>query len=163
MTVSAVNSLLHRARKTLAENYQKSITVTPPVDEKTQLLLDRYVQVWKTADVDGLVALLRRDAIIAMPPSPSWYRGRNNIAKFSALSFFGEGGMFPGRAKGRWRLLPTRANGSPAFAIYLRNEQNIYQAFGLQFLVLQGGKILQIINFIDPDVPARFGLPPVLT
>lgn len=162
LTVSSVNSLLHRARKTLAENYQTKTAVKPLTDEKTQWLLDRYVRAWKTADVDGLVALLKWDAIIAMPPSPSWYQGRKAIAEFSAFSYFSIGGMFPGKAKNRWRLLPVRANGSPAFAIYQRDDQNQYQAFGLQVLILQRGKISQIINFIDPALPPRFGLPKTL-
>jgi RNA polymerase sigma-70 factor, ECF subfamily len=161
-TLSSVNSLLHRARRALAENYQKPMALRPPADEKTQWLLDRYVRAWKTADVEGLVALLKWDAIIAMPPSPSWYRGRKAIAVFSKMSFFGTGGLFPGKAKNRWRLLPTRANGAPAFAIFQRNEQNQYQAFGLQILILQSGKISQIHNFIDPGLPGRFGLPSVL-
>ena len=161
-TVSAVNSLLHRARKTLAENYESTVDARPLTDKKTQWLLDRYVRAWKSADVDGLISLLKRDAILAMPPSPSWYRGRIAIAKFSAISFFGNGGMFPGKAKNRWRLLPTRANGSPAFAIYQRDEQNRYQAFGLQILILQRGRISEIINFIDSDLPAQFGFTNVL-
>lgn len=159
LTVSSVNSLLHRARKTLADNYQSASTSKLITDEKTQWLLDRYVHAWKTADVDGLVALLKWDAIIAMPPSPSWYQGRKAIAAFSLFSYFGEGGMFPGKAKNRWRLLPTRSNGAPAFAIYQRAENNRYQPFGLQVLILQRTKISQIINFIDPSLPTRFGLP----
>jgi len=159
LTVSSVNSLLYRARKTLAENYQSQTAASPPTDEKTQWLLDRYVHAWKTADVDGLVALLKWDAIIAMPPSPSWYQGRKAIATFSMFSYFGIGGMFPGKARNRWRLLPTRSNGAPAFAIYVRDEQNHYQAFGLQILILRRNKISQIINFIDPALPGRFGLP----
>jgi RNA polymerase sigma-70 factor (ECF subfamily) len=71
-----------------------------------------------------------------MPPSPSWYQGRKAIAAFSMFSYFGAGGMFPGQARDRWRLLPSRANGAPAFAIYQRVETNHYQAFGLQVLIL---------------------------
>ena len=159
LTVSSVNSLLHRARKTLAENYESEIALQPLTDEKTQWLLDRYVRAWKTADVDGLVALLKRDAVLAMPPSPSWYQGHTAIAKFSAATLFKNNGMFPGKARNRWRLIPTRANRSPAFAIFQRDEQNQYQAFGLQVLKCDGDKISQIINFIDPSLPSRFGLP----
>ncbi|HJS18904.1 MAG TPA: sigma-70 family RNA polymerase sigma factor [Anaerolineales bacterium] len=159
LTLSSVNSLLHRARKALAENYRSPVVVNPRTDKKTQWLLDRYVRAWKSADVDGLVALLKRDAIIAMPPSPSWYQGRAAIAKFTAMSVFGIGGMFPGKARNRWQLLPTRANGASAFVLYQRDEQNHYQAFGLQILILQSGKISQIINFIDPGLPAKFGFP----
>jgi RNA polymerase sigma-70 factor, ECF subfamily len=161
-TVSSVNSLLFRARKTLAENYKSTIDAKPLTDEKTQWLLDRYVRAWKTADVEGLVELLKWDAIIAMPPSPSWYQGRIAISKFSRMSYFGIRGMFPGKAKNRWRLFPTRSNGSPAFAIYQRDEQGRYQAFGLQILILQGSRISEIINFIDPELPVTFGFPAVL-
>jgi RNA polymerase sigma-70 factor (ECF subfamily) len=162
LTASSVNSLLYRARKTLEAHYHRENLVRPPIDEKTQRLLDRYVHAWKTADVEGLVALLKWDAIIAMPPSPSWYRGRKAIAAFSTLSFFGTDGMFPGKAKGRWRLLSTRANGAPAFAIYQRDEVNRYRAFGLQVLILQRGRISYIVNFIDPKLPIQFGFLAVL-
>ena len=91
--------------------------------------------------------------------SPSWYQGRKAIAEFSMFSYFGVGDMFPGKARNRWRLISTRSNGAPAFVIYQRDEQGQYQAFGLQVLILQRGKIAQIINFIDPSLSARFGLP----
>ena len=165
LTVSSVNSALHRARKTLTERYHGEVPETStgaPADEKSKRLLDDYVQAWETADVNGLVALLKQDAILAMPPSPSWYQGDAAIGEFSALTFFRDDGMFAGKAKNRWRLLPTRANGSPAFALYQRDEKNQYQAFGLQALIFERGRISQIINFIDPTLPSRFGLPATL-
>jgi len=162
LTVSAVNSLLHRARKTLAENYQAESPVRAPTDEKTQWLLDRYIRAWQAADVDGLVSLLKRDAILAMPPSPSWYQGKSAIGKFVAASVLGETGMFPGKARNRWRFLPTRANGSPALGMYQRDETGHYVAFGLQVLIWEGDKVTQIVNFIDPRLPTSFGLPPTL-
>jgi RNA polymerase sigma-70 factor (ECF subfamily) len=162
LTVSAVNSLLHRARKTLAENYQSESVANRSADEKTKWLLDRYVRAWKSADVDGLVALLKWDAIIAMPPSPSWYQGRDAIARAFAANIFGTNGMFAGKARDRWRLLPTRANGRPAFVIYQRTEEKRYQPFGLQILELNRGKIWRITNFIDPLIPILFGLPEFL-
>jgi RNA polymerase sigma-70 factor (ECF subfamily) len=132
-------------------------------DKKTQWLLDRYVEAWKNANVEGLVALLKQDAILAMPPSPSWYRGRTQIAEFSAATLFKDDGMFPGKALDRWKLLPTRANAAPAFAIYQRDENNQYRAFGLHVLICNGDSISQIIIFIDPDLPSRFGLPATVT
>src|ERR1041384_436077 len=130
LTVSSVNSALHRARTTLAQRYQRGEVdqlAMPSTDERTQRLLDHFVQAWQTADVEGLIALLKEDAILAMPPSPSWYQGPEAIGIFAAKTVLGHNGMFPGKAVHRWRLLPTRANGSPAFAIYQRNEQNTYQ------------------------------------
>jgi RNA polymerase sigma-70 factor (ECF subfamily) len=131
-------------------------------DERTQWLLDQFVHAWETADVDGLVALLKEDAALAMPPSPSWYQGHKAIAVFAAATVFGEAGMFSGPAVHRWRLLATRANGSPAFAIYQRNDQGQYQAFGVIALTLEGNKLSQIVSFIDPSLPPLFGFPDTL-
>ena len=128
-------------------------------DERTQWLLDHFVQAWETADVDGLVALLKADATFAMPPSPSWYQGHKAIGIFASATVFADDGMFPGNALNRWRLLPTRANGSPAFAIYQRDEKNDYQAFGLIALTIDKDKLSQIISFIDPSLPPLFGFP----
>ena len=162
LTVSAVNSALNRARKTLSERYQGNVPETARVslaDEKSKQLLDHYLQAWQDADVHSLVTLLKQDAILTMPPSPSWYQGRAAIQKFCALTVFGENGMFPGPARGRWRLLPTRANGTAAFGLYQRDEKNQYLAFGLHVLIWQGSKLAQLVSFIDPILPAYFGLP----
>ena len=162
LTVSSANSALHRARTTLSQRYprgeREDLTMSSP-DATTQRLLDRFVQAWESADVDGLVKLLKADAALAMPPSPSWYQGQRAIGAFVAATVFGEGGMFSGQAVNRWRLLATRANGSPAFAIYQRDEKNEYQPFGLIALTIVGNELSQIISFIDPSLPALFGLP----
>jgi len=165
ITVSSANSALHRARTTLAERYHgrtPEASTTSLIDQRTQWLLDHFVQAWETADVDGLVALLKADAAFAMPPSPSWYQGRAAIRVFVAATVFADEGMFPGKAVQRWRLLLTRANGSPAFAIYQRDKKNEYQAFGLIALTIVEDKLTQIISFIDPSLPPRFYLPPTL-
>jgi RNA polymerase sigma-70 factor, ECF subfamily len=166
LTVSSVNSALHRGRTTLSQRYhhaEMEDSTMSPTDEKTQWLLDHFVEAWETADMDGLVALLKADAAFAMPPSPSWYQGRAAISTFVAGTVFADGGMFSGPAVQRWRLLPTRANGSPAFALYQRDEQNNYQSFGLIALTIAEDKLSQIISFIDPSLPTRFGLPKKLS
>ena len=162
LTTSSVNSALHRARTTLAQRYPQGERQALPmssIDEKTQQLLDRFVKAWESADVHGLVALLKADAALAMPPSPSWYQGQGAIRTFVAATVFGDGGMFSGQAVHRWRLLPTRANGSPAFAIYQRDEKNEYRSFGLLALTINKDKLSQIISFIDPSLPSLFGFP----
>lgn len=162
LTVSSVNSALHRARTSLSQRYrlgEMEESTMSSTDERTQWLLDHFVEAWERADVDGLVALLKADAAFAMPPSPSWYQGHEAISKFSAATIFANDGMFPGKALNRWRLLPTRANGSPAFAIYQRDDKHEYQAFGLIALVLEEDKLSQIISFIDPSLPPLFGFP----
>ena len=165
LTVSAANSALHRARATLAKRYHGREMDNLPAsttDEQTRRMLDRFVQAWEAADVAGLVALLKEDATFAMPPSPSWYQGREAIGIFVAATVFADQGMFPGEAAGRWRLLPTRANAGPAFALYQRAERNEYQAFGIHVLACQAGQLTQVTTFIDPSLPPRFGLPPTL-
>jgi RNA polymerase sigma-70 factor (ECF subfamily) len=165
LTVSSVNSALNRARKTLSERYHGKMPETSRIsfaDEGSKQLLDHYIQAWQAADVNSLVALLKQDAILAMPPSPSWYEGNYAIGVFLAATVLGENGMFPGKAKDRWRLLPTRANASVGLAMYQRAESDRYQPFGLQVLIGEGNDLAQIINFIDPLLPASFGLPPIL-
>ncbi|HLO28698.1 MAG TPA: sigma-70 family RNA polymerase sigma factor [Anaerolineales bacterium] len=166
LTVSSVNSALHRARTTLSQRYRHEkmeATTLSATDERTRWLLDHFVQAWESADVNGLVALLKQDAAFAMPPSPSWYQGRKAIQIFTAATIFADDGMFPGKAADRWRLLPTRANGSPAFAIYQRAEKNDYQPFGLVVLTIERNKLSEIMSFIDPSLPALFGFPATLS
>jgi len=162
ITVSSVNSALHRARTTLSERYHGRVpegSTRSLSDERTQRLLDHFVQAWEKADVEGLVALLKEDAILAMPPSPSWYQGSEAIGIFVAATVFADEGMFGGKATQRWQLIPTRANASPAFAIYERTEGNEYQAFGIHVLDYEADRLTQIISFIDPSLPPLFGLP----
>lgn len=172
LTVSAVNSALHRARATLAKQYRgreteslaKDLGGTKDLsgagklaDERTQLLLRRYVRAWETADVEGLVALLKEDATFSMPPSPSWYRGRASIGAFVAATVFADHGLFTGDAPGRWRLLQTWANAQPAFAIYQRVEGGGYTAFGIHVLAIEGERLAAVTSFINPGLPLRFG------
>ena len=162
LTTSSVNSALHRARTTLSQRYpggEREDSGMSLIDEKTQQLLDHFVQAWESADITGLVALLKADATLAMPPSASWYQGRDAIRTFVAATIFADGGMFPGEAVRRWRLLPTHANGTPAFAVYQRDEKGGYLPFGLIALTIAGDRLAQIISFIDPSLPPLFGFP----
>src|SRR5713101_5787552 len=91
-SVSAVKSALHRARVTLAQNYhteKQERTQVSSADRATNELLARYVNAWETDDIDGLVALLKEDAIMSMPPSPSWLWGREAIRAFLTSTAFG--------------------------------------------------------------------------
>lgn len=165
LTLSSANSALHRARVTLSSRYKRQEPSNPTnssTDERTQQLLDHFVQAWENADVEGLVALLKEDAAFAMPPSPSWYQGRTAIGIFAAATVFVDGGMFDGKAFGRWRLMQTKANSAHAFAIYQRAGENEYRAFGLHVLEINMGKLTQIASFIDPALPTRFGFPTTL-
>jgi len=156
-SVPSVKSALHRARTTLA-SHQQSTRLDDlrhhPADEALRGQLDRYVLAWETADVPGLLALLRDEATFSMPPAHSWYQGRANIGAFVRQTIFG------GAARGRWRLLPTRANGQPAFGLYKRDEaSNSYQAYGIQVVTFAGSGIADITTFRTPSLVPRFNLP----
>ncbi len=162
-TVSAVYSALHRARVKIGDEYHgRDMDPALQTDARTQRLLKKYVEAWESADVAGLVALLKDSATFLMPPSPSWYQGRDSIGTFVSNTVFGEGGMFPGKAAGRWKLVPTRANGQPAFAFFQRTPEGGYQAAGVQVLTIQAGTIETINSFNDPALPERFGMPRII-
>ena len=109
----AVNSALQRARATMKRNYDGVGQHRSVNDEQVEGLLSRYVQAWEASDAAGLVALLREDAILTMPPLPAWYRGRDAIREFLDLH------VFSSSAAGRqFRVTAVRANGCPALASY---------------------------------------------
>ena len=156
ITISAVSSALHRARVTLHKHYHtrgRDALTIPSIDEDLRPLLDRYVQVWEAADIDGLVELLREDATLSMPPMPTWYAGRDAII-VAAQSM-----IFAGEARGRWLMRPVRANQQPACAVYQRDEAGVYRAFGISVLTVEQDQVKDIITFIDPALFTRFGLP----
>jgi RNA polymerase sigma-70 factor, ECF subfamily len=155
VSVSAVNSLLHRARSTLKGHYPVHPAAQPmPADERQKKLLERYVHAWETADVEAIVLMLTEDAAFPMPPLPSWYRGR------AAIRAFIEATSLEGEAAGRWRLLPVRANGQPGFAFYLRDENaGKYLPFALQVLKFDGELLCEVITFGTPGLFPAFNLP----
>ncbi len=154
LSVPAVNSALQRARQTLHQRSQENGIKTPVAQPRPQLqhLLDRYMTLWQQADVPGLVALLREDAWLTMPPLPAWVQGRTDIATLLQLRIF-----TPGK---QWRLLPTRANGCPAFGLYWREGgEDSYQISSLWVLGVEGEQIGSIVVFLDVASFTAFGLP----
>ena len=144
MSVAAVNSALQRARATLRGSTVTSERPAP------RTLLDRYVRAWEAADVAGLVALLREDAVLTMPPKPTVI-GARRIGEFLAESIFAMAPM---------RLLEAHANGSPAFAAYVQEPGgNRFRVFALLVIASDGDQITHIAAFADPRVLARFELP----
>jgi RNA polymerase sigma-70 factor (ECF subfamily) len=155
LSVPAVNSALQRARRALQEYHvlPEAPTVLPTL--QLQSLLDRYVTLWEQADIPGFVALLREDAWFTMPPFPAWFQGRAAIAMVLSTSIFTSG-----RQR---RLLPTRANGSPAFGLYQREAgANAYQLLGLIVLDVVGEQIGSLVAFMEPSRLSSFTLPPTL-
>jgi RNA polymerase sigma-70 factor (ECF subfamily) len=160
-SVSAVNSALHRARVTLANNYhtekQERMQLSS-ADRATSELLSRYVKAWETDDVAGLVALLKEEATMSMPPSPSWLWGREAIRVFLISTTFGS------QLQTQWRLYATAANGQPAFVVYRADEPHgSSRAFGIQVLTLEGSAatrhIAEVTTFTVPSLVTSFGFP----
>jgi RNA polymerase sigma-70 factor, ECF subfamily len=153
LSVAAVNSALQRARTTMKK--QQKVTVPPPEKQRLDSLLARYVEAWETADSAGLIALLRDDAVLTMPPIPTWFRGRLDIKAFL------DGFVFAGRPRNLFRLVPTQANGSPAFAVYQQDDAGQYRPAAIQVLTIGSDAITQIDDFLtfDNRVFERFNLP----
>ena len=91
-----------------------------------------------------------------MPPEPLEYQGRDAV-----------GGFLLDRAHARapagLRLIPTRANGQPAFGLYIEDRHAaFYRCFGLLVLTLEGERISAITRFRDSAVLALFGMPRTL-
>ncbi len=130
-----------------------------PADAATNVLLSRYVHAWETDDIAGLVALLKEDAILSMPPIPSWYQGREAIRTILLATVFQSG------AQNRWRLYPTRANGQPAFVVYRADEATrSYRAFAIQVVPLDGSRrdlrqVAEVTAFLGPELVTSFGYP----
>jgi len=153
----SVTSALKRARAALERHQQSSgqrEPAPPPDSAAEQQLVDRLTRAFETADVDGIVAMLTEDAWLTMPPLPLEYQGRELAAKFLTATAFRPG----------WtaRLIPTRANGQPAFGFYARDPQTGgFYTVGLIVLTLSGTQVSAMTRF-DSSTLHRFGLPATL-
>ena len=151
-TVESVNSALKRARASLQRRLPPAGDRQPaPASDSLaeDAIVAKFVQAYESADLDALVALLTDDVFVSMPPMPFEYEGRDGVARFSA-SIFGAGRRFD--------LVRTRANGQPAFGLYLRSPTGIRHGTGLMVLTLAGDRISAMTRF-DKSVLPWFGLP----
>jgi RNA polymerase sigma-70 factor (TIGR02960 family) len=151
-TVESVNSALKRARASLGRRLPPTCERGPvPAPDATseQALVAAFVRAYESGDVDALVALLTDDVFVSMPPIPLEYQGRDAVARLFASIF---------RSGRRVDLVPTRANGQPAFGAYLRAAGGIRHGSGLFVLTLAGDRIRAFTRF-DTSVLPWFGLP----
>jgi RNA polymerase sigma-70 factor (ECF subfamily) len=149
-TVAAVNSALQRARATLGDLPPEPNTA--PLDSADARLLERYVDAFERYDIDRLVTLLHEDAVQTMPPFATWVRGAINIGRFMV-----EPG--PSGCRGS-RLVPTAANGCPAFGQYRVDPAGGFTPWALQVIEVSGGRIAGINSFLDTAaIFPLFGLP----
>ncbi|MGW2705563.1 sigma-70 family RNA polymerase sigma factor [Streptomyces sp. NPDC001340] len=153
----SVNSALQRARTALDDQRPARDRDRAPLPRspRERRLVGRFVDALENSDIDRLVALLTEDARLTMPPEPLEYQGHTAIAGFyPRLPWWG------GRAL---RLVPTRANGQPAFGSYLRDPHSpIAHAYGLLVLTLEGDRISALTRFGDNSLLPLFGLPRTL-
>ena len=155
-TVAGVNSALQRSRTAL-HGHRATGRLRPDQRAESSAversLLRRYLAAWHACDIPALVALLREDALLTMPPYPLAYRGREAIAQF--LATVPAGGRLD-----QITLVPTRANMQPAVAAYVRDPgSRRATAYGIMVLTIDGSVIGEITGFADPALFPFFGLP----
>jgi RNA polymerase sigma-70 factor (TIGR02960 family) len=152
----SVTSALKRARTTLRRRTPSVSEHEPPPAPGSPVereLVEKLTQAYASGDLDGLIGLLSEDVLVAMPPIPLEYQGRDVVERFFAVIF---------RSGRRFRLVATRANGQPAFGLYVPDPHTtVLHAVGLQVLTLAGNRISGITRF-DNGVLSRFGLPTTL-
>ena len=155
VSAAAVNSVLQRARDHLRQVAPAQDDVREPAEPELRAQLDRYALAFENADVAALMRLLRDDAVLEMPPQPTWFAGRGQIGRFLAFRVFGRPGDFA--------MVPTAANGQPAFAAYLRGHDGVHRAHAVQVLTVpDAAGIARVVSFNQPELLALFGLPEAL-
>jgi RNA polymerase sigma-70 factor, ECF subfamily len=137
-SVAGVNSALQRARATIA-----AADVHAPAEADDPELLSRYVKAFEAYDLDALTALLHEDATLQMPPFALWLQGPDDIRSWMA----GTGNGCEGS-----RLLPTAANGMPAFGQYRKSLDGPgHVPWALIVLEVADGRITRVDNFLDTE------------
>jgi RNA polymerase sigma-70 factor (ECF subfamily) len=152
-SVAAVNSALQRARAKLerelpSRSQQEMLRALG--DERSRRLVARFVDAWNRADVAGIVAMLSDEATFSMPPLPTWFRGRDDIAAFIAGRVF----------RSTWRFEATSAGGQRAIFGYRRDPESGRDRLDvLMVLTLEGELFAAITAFIGTGVLARIAPP----
>jgi RNA polymerase sigma-70 factor, ECF subfamily len=152
-SVASVNSSLQRARASLDSSELTPAELLDPLDEEQQDLLRRYVAAFEAYDMDAITSLLHEDAKQSMPPYEMWLLGREDILRWWTGPGIG--------CKGS-RLIPTVANGLPAFGQYRPSGPGgSFEPWALQVLELSDGRIVGFTAFLDTErLFPLFGLPP---
>ncbi|GAA4355853.1 sigma-70 family RNA polymerase sigma factor [Angustibacter luteus] len=155
-TTASVNSALQRARATMAEREPTDTDVLPELDDEDTELLARYLDAFERYDIPALTALIKEDATQSMPPYEMWLSGRDDI-----LTWWTGPGI---ECKGS-RLVPTRANGKPAFAQYRPSGPGgAFEPWSLHVLEIRDGRIVEFTMFLDTErVFPLFGIPMTAT
>jgi RNA polymerase sigma-70 factor (ECF subfamily) len=156
-TEAAVNSLLRRARAALDTRLPAAGRERAPLPNSRaeREVVGRFADAVETGDLDTVVALLTDEAWLRMPPQPFEYQGAAAIGRFLQDRAVRRGAPL--------RLVPTRANGQPAFGCYFPTPHtDIARPYGLLVLTLAASAIAEITWFADSSVFPHFGLPRTL-
>jgi RNA polymerase sigma-70 factor (ECF subfamily) len=155
MTETSVNSALLRARASVDARLPDRGRAPLPRSARESEIVGAYADAFERGDVDRLVTLLTDDALMTMPPLPLEVRGHAAIREFFlGVEWWGITEV---------RLVPTRANGQPAFGLYLRDPHApLLRAHSIVVLTLADDGIAHITRFGDVSLLARFGLPRTL-
>lgn len=153
-TTAAVNSALQRARETVRSAELTRDGAVDDLDPQQQALLQRYVTAFWDKDVEALVAMFTDRAVWEMPPFPQWYQGPRAISRLIDT-------QCPGGTHDMV-MLPTRANGQPAFGLYMRGPDRSFTPFHLQVLTLEGDRVSHVGAFFDHSLFPLCGLPATL-
>jgi RNA polymerase sigma-70 factor (ECF subfamily) len=156
-TQESVQSALKRARATIDDHLTEAGGSSPagrPDSAAEQQLVARLTDALERADLDALVDLFVEDVRFAMPPAMLEYRGVDVARRvLMAVTF---------RPDRSFRVVPTRANGQPAFGMYMADPHaGLYRGFTLLVVTITGDRISVITGF-DASVMSRFGLPRTL-
>jgi RNA polymerase sigma-70 factor, ECF subfamily len=155
-SVPAVNSALQRARERLRGEPTEIRAHAPASASAEDELMRRFQAAWAAVDIEAMVALLARDAVLAMPPEPGRFDGPAAIAGFFATV------PLDGRLD-RITLVPARANGQPTVAAYAEDGDGERRAYGVMVFAIRGDRIAGITGFAQqPELFTRLGLPIML-
>ncbi|HLS45829.1 MAG TPA: sigma-70 family RNA polymerase sigma factor [Ornithinicoccus sp.] len=153
-TTAAVNSALQRARAAVkAAQLERDQAPTPLAPEQEELLR-RYVAAFWEKDMETLISMFTDHAVWEMPPFPEWYTGPDAIVRLI-------GQKCPGQVN-EMIMLPTSANGQPAFGLYMKQADGSFKPFHLQVLTLTGTQVSHVGAFFDTSLFALCGLPEAL-
>jgi RNA polymerase sigma-70 factor (TIGR02960 family) len=150
----AVNSALRRAREQLRLSDSTDSELLEPIESQLRDLLDRYVDAFERADFGALVQLLRLDVELEMPPTPTWFTGREAVMGFFTSNVLSH--------PDTWRIFPTRANGQAAVVAYGKQGDEQYHAHGVHVLTFIGERISRITAFNDEDLIPHFRMVSIL-
>lgn len=152
-TTAAVNSILQRARAQLDQAAPAEDDITEPTSAAQRAVLDQFVRAFEDKDIAAIVRLFHDDAVWEMPPFVGWYRGGAQIGWLIDT-------QCPAEGPGDMRLIPTSANGQPAFGLYLRGEDGVHRAFNLPVLTIgPDARITHVVTYFDRSLFPLFGLP----